>query len=166
MRNRIALAVWLAVVGEACGDSASAGVRESTAECFPACRKGYVCHEGQCVSKCNPPCPDNALCTDSGACIDKSDLINPYSRASYLVIPSSVLAVVGIGLEAAGIIVAAVRPVNYERYGQPAVITGAAMLCVSIPVGSFGIRERMRRKRWNHINADRYRELLGGEPPD
>jgi hypothetical protein len=25
--------------------------------CYPPCRPGYICHNGQCVSMCNPPCP-------------------------------------------------------------------------------------------------------------
>jgi hypothetical protein len=36
--------------------------------CFPACRAGYLCHEGQCVSACNPPCAASEVCTSTGAC--------------------------------------------------------------------------------------------------
>jgi hypothetical protein len=39
-----------------------------THDCFPACRKGHVCHEGKCISKCNPPCPANMICQDNGEC--------------------------------------------------------------------------------------------------
>ncbi len=41
------------------------------AECFPACRCGYVCSpQGQCVSACNPPCGDSQACTN-GECVDR-----------------------------------------------------------------------------------------------
>jgi hypothetical protein len=38
------------------------------AACFPACRAGYLCHEGQCVSACNPPCAAGESCTAAGEC--------------------------------------------------------------------------------------------------
>ena len=28
----------------------------SEGECFPECRTGYLCHQGECISACNPPC--------------------------------------------------------------------------------------------------------------
>lgn len=37
-------------------------------ECFPSCRTGYLCHQGQCVSRCNPPCGEGLVCLDSGEC--------------------------------------------------------------------------------------------------
>jgi hypothetical protein len=30
--------------------------------CDPACRPGYECKNGTCVSMCNPPCPENQNC--------------------------------------------------------------------------------------------------------
>ncbi len=38
-------------------------------ECFPACRAGYVCARGQCVSSCNPPCASHEVCTATGECV-------------------------------------------------------------------------------------------------
>lgn len=38
-------------------------------ECFPPCREGFLCHEGQCVSACNPPCAAGETCTPSGQCV-------------------------------------------------------------------------------------------------
>jgi hypothetical protein len=38
------------------------------AECIPACRSGYVCHQGQCISACNPPCAAGEVCTGAGVC--------------------------------------------------------------------------------------------------
>src|SRR5688572_8418116 len=36
--------------------------------CFPACRRGFTCHQGQCVSLCNPPCAGGERCLASGEC--------------------------------------------------------------------------------------------------
>lgn len=38
------------------------------ASCYPPCRTGYYCKEGQCQSLCNPPCPANQQCTPQGEC--------------------------------------------------------------------------------------------------
>lgn len=39
------------------------------AECFPACRNGFVCNKAdQCVSECNPPCTNGESC-QKGACV-------------------------------------------------------------------------------------------------
>lgn len=43
---------------------------QNSKECFPPCRTGYFCHEGNCISKCNPPCPSNQKCNDEGECIE------------------------------------------------------------------------------------------------
>lgn len=36
--------------------------------CYPACRSGYVCSLGECISRCNPPCGPGQLCLDTGEC--------------------------------------------------------------------------------------------------
>jgi hypothetical protein len=46
------------------------GLQDTT--CFPKCRAGYVCHQGTCVSKCNPPCGAGLGCTESGECVEDS----------------------------------------------------------------------------------------------
>lgn len=38
------------------------------ATCAPPCREGYLCHEGSCISACNPPCASGEHCTASGEC--------------------------------------------------------------------------------------------------
>lgn len=52
------------------------------AECFPACRSGFVCHQGQCVSRCNPQCPEGSQCLDSGECTAVSRPAAPVAGAS------------------------------------------------------------------------------------
>lgn len=37
-------------------------------ECTPACRSGFMCLTGRCVSLCNPVCPANETCTAHGEC--------------------------------------------------------------------------------------------------
>jgi hypothetical protein len=39
--------------------------------CVPACRAGYLCHQGACVSACNPPCGAAEVCTPAGECVSR-----------------------------------------------------------------------------------------------
>jgi hypothetical protein len=39
--------------------------------CTPACRTGYLCHQGTCISACNPVCGDTEVCTNAGQCVSK-----------------------------------------------------------------------------------------------
>ncbi len=61
MRRRVLWAMILgaavAVVGCGSGDNGSVA-----APCVPACRDGYACSFGNCVSACNPPCGPTELC--------------------------------------------------------------------------------------------------------
>jgi hypothetical protein len=38
------------------------------ARCFPPCRKGYMCRNGECVSMCNPPCQPGWECGSDAEC--------------------------------------------------------------------------------------------------
>lgn len=38
-------------------------------DCFPACRTGFFCYQGQCRSACNPPCAAGEQCLESGQCV-------------------------------------------------------------------------------------------------
>lgn len=49
-------------------EAAPAAPAASAAECFPACRSGFTCHGGQCVSLCNPPCEAGERCMQNGEC--------------------------------------------------------------------------------------------------
>lgn len=46
--------------------------------CVPSCRSGFVCIEGQCVSACNPACPEGTRCTSEGEC--ERDGVAAYER--------------------------------------------------------------------------------------
>lgn len=39
--------------------------------CAQKCYFGFICLEGNCVSRCNPPCPESTICTDDARCIDR-----------------------------------------------------------------------------------------------
>ena len=43
-------------------------------ECVPSCRSGYMCIDGQCVEKCNPPCNEDEFCNKAGECMPKDRL--------------------------------------------------------------------------------------------
>lgn len=38
-------------------------------DCVPPCRDGYLCHEGQCIAACNPPCAEGEQCVGEGNCV-------------------------------------------------------------------------------------------------
>lgn len=40
------------------------------AACLPNCRTGFVCHNGACISACNPPCESKRFCSAEGECVD------------------------------------------------------------------------------------------------
>ncbi len=48
------------------------GDLDESKKCFPKCRSGYLCHEGKCISMCNPPCDSDEKCTASGECVSKA----------------------------------------------------------------------------------------------
>jgi hypothetical protein len=46
----------------------SAPAPPATPACFPACREGFTCSQGQCVSLCNPACPAGLECVEGRRC--------------------------------------------------------------------------------------------------
>lgn len=46
----------------------AATVPARSAACYPACRDGFTCYRGQCVSLCNPPCPSGLECVEGHRC--------------------------------------------------------------------------------------------------
>ncbi len=58
--HSIALALSLSLL-VGCGDPAPA--------CEPACRDGFLCVEGACVSACNPACGAGEVCTADARCV-------------------------------------------------------------------------------------------------
>ena len=66
-----------AVVASAQDAPVAAPAEPAPAECFPECRSGYLCHLGECVSRCNPPCEAGTVCTDAGECSPTSAAVEP-----------------------------------------------------------------------------------------
>ncbi len=57
----------LATLLASCGTSSSV---DAGGVCAPACRDGFTCLAGECVSACNPPCGAGERCTGAGMCVD------------------------------------------------------------------------------------------------
>jgi hypothetical protein len=72
MRAVAAAIVVVAALGS--GAAADPGAGEA---CFPACRDGYVCDAGTCISACNPACGDGETCTGDGTCIARTPAVVP-----------------------------------------------------------------------------------------
>lgn len=51
-------------------------------DCVPACRDGYLCHEGQCIEACNPPCPEGEQCASGGQCVPKASAEPTYTAVN------------------------------------------------------------------------------------
>jgi hypothetical protein len=60
MDNIVTWMACITLVASGCTDS---GVSESSSSvCVPNCRASYFCSEGECISKCNPPCDTGIHC--------------------------------------------------------------------------------------------------------
>jgi len=56
-------------------------------ECFPRCRGGYICHDGECVSLCNPPCSQGERCTGDGECVPVDSPVSVLNSENEIVLP-------------------------------------------------------------------------------
>lgn len=56
------------VQGQTPASEPAATARDADTACYPPCRAGYLCHEKQCVSMCNPACPPDRVCVDGTRC--------------------------------------------------------------------------------------------------
>ena len=59
----------LAALALAGCDSSPISPDAGAATCEPACRDGFTCLRGECVSACNPPCGAGERCTGAGMCL-------------------------------------------------------------------------------------------------
>lgn len=48
--------------------AADGATPQAAAACYPACREGFTCLQGRCVSLCNPPCPAGLECVEGRRC--------------------------------------------------------------------------------------------------
>ena len=95
----------------------SISTAKETDDCFPPCRSGFICYNGECISKCNPPCPQGQKCMGSGECvsINETSNLSDTSKTTTLSEPENVLKRKTIDCESLFI----VRPeVNAENVGN------------------------------------------------
>lgn len=77
--ERVALVV--ALVGCTGANVGGTSEDEAGVACAPACRPGFVCLRGSCVSACNPPCDPGATCGGDGLCHAASEVDASVDRA-------------------------------------------------------------------------------------
>lgn len=137
---------------------------EAGITCVPECRVGFLCHEGECKSLCNPPCPDGETCSQDKTCIPRSieegaattesekrrntdaSAILEYNLARYEQFRKSrnvgiglmVGAVVGIGV-AGGLVATGIIVDSDDRNGKPLIIAGSLLPVVAAVVLITGI---------------------------
>jgi hypothetical protein len=73
-----------ALAQQAATDTAAAAEEEAgpkSSQCVPECRGNFVCVEGRCVSKCNPPCAAGETCTALGKCVGAAAASAPSAGA-------------------------------------------------------------------------------------
>ena len=65
------------------GTASGAPSAAPSPECFPACRAGFICHQGACVSLCNPPCPSGYACSSTATCEAQAAPTPPATSTNY-----------------------------------------------------------------------------------
>lgn len=129
--------------------NAVSGQDGKDSNCFPICRQGYICHNGECISMCNPPCPAGTECSKGVTCIPVQPDINPYGTNFGKIITGTTLSIIGVGLLTAGIIVYNKKQGGYyERVGQPMVIWGTVALMPGIPISILGFSMQKKSNDW------------------
>lgn len=132
--------------------------------CVPDCRQGYVCHQGSCVSACNPPCANGERCTEDVVCVaeaeqpaasdeaqllrEKSDLEATMLRVTA---PAVLLGVGGVMLIAGGAVFATSRTDSGYGAGDWAggllMTVGGILVVASTPWLAVRVSKRQKQKR-------------------
>jgi hypothetical protein len=68
-RRRVAIRRWAVAGVFATLLMSGAAAAQPSEDCAPACRKGFLCNKGTCVSACNPPCVAGETCTSAHECV-------------------------------------------------------------------------------------------------
>jgi hypothetical protein len=58
-----------------------AAAPQSGAACYPACRTGFTCSQGACISLCNPACAAGQTCSATGECVTSAAAAPPVGEA-------------------------------------------------------------------------------------
>lgn len=62
-------------------ENTSVSPEPTAVSCVPACRSGFMCHAGMCISQCNPPCGAGYFCSAQGECIAQQVVAPPLPPA-------------------------------------------------------------------------------------
>lgn len=70
MNKLVVLAAIICITGSAAFSQTESTALEGSSTCTPECRTGYICVDGKCIEKCNPPCPAGEQCDGAGNCVE------------------------------------------------------------------------------------------------
>jgi len=65
--------------------------------CFPKCRAGFMCHQGQCISKCNPACGAGQTCTAEARCVGADETAPSPAPAPSTAAPAAQVGMLNLG---------------------------------------------------------------------
>jgi hypothetical protein len=124
--------------------------------CVPPCRPEYICKNGECVSKCNPPCPSDLLCGGELGCITKDqyeDLTDTHYGKIFL---TSALTLAGIGITVISIVIEHnqkqkdIHPSKSDILASR--IFGPTAFIISIPLNLLTWNKYFRAKKFREKN--------------
>lgn len=142
--------------------------QSAPAACVPACRPGYVCVSGTCVSNCNPPCPEGQECTPELSCVPISapgiattaapslTTENPYSSGTVSLVFGCLAAGLGI---AGGIMNATSAPDTGSGYLPPVAFGGLSAFLFTI-----SIRNKILYREWKALPRERQIRPIADNP--
>jgi hypothetical protein len=133
--------------------------QNDTSQCFPKCRAGFICHNGQCISLCNPPCPEGMLCTSDMTCVPASSAIilgdkvlkpNPYPDRQGMIVTGAVFTAISAAMAVFAVVGGngGIKDADPGTTGWVAGACSGACLSIGVPVFVGGVRKQMRHNRW------------------
>jgi hypothetical protein len=150
------------------------------ADCVPSCRDGFLCHQGQCIEACNPPCAEGELCTGEGQCVAATSSTAPGYTAGNTgavdsagkpstAIPATFVGLGGFLLIAGGVTFATSEwsGYYYDYYGTGQWVGIGLMTLggISLAVATPFLVKRVQQKRaWERQHAQRFGKDLALAP--
>ena len=167
--SKRALSVVVVVVGSFTTVTAQAQ------ECVPSCRDGYVCHQGECIVACNPPCAAGETCVADGQCVAAASsapassssaqpaayALSDTSEKPSVAIPATFVGLGGFLMIAGGVVFATGEWSGYYGDywggGQYAGVTLMSFGALSIVTATpFLVRQVKAKKRWKRERASAF----------
>jgi hypothetical protein len=130
----------------------SIGYCDSTT-CVPKCRPEFICKNGECISKCNPPCPTDMICGGELGCITK-DQYGDLTETHYgKIMLTSLMTLAGLGITIIGITVKENNVFHISKQNiSAAQIAGPCIIAVSIPLNLFTWNKFLKAKKFREKN--------------